>query len=332
MPKTAVSLAGALKGLRMKIKDVTEGVWDGVKNIGKGLGQVAGGVAMGALRGLDKLGGGTGQVGTRAQVAAYNAANKAKQMAAIKANLPQEALTDFKQNVAQLGVNLDDARTFNPDQMEEMLKHFGVEYFSGGQGQGIKSYIKQTSASVPVPNIINSKSVLQYFTRMNQLKDDAMAIVSQAGTGKAVAGAHPAGGKTAPGIALVNDFPPIVSYKNKNYSLDNGFWEDEKGNRPKNPYQVFLYRQADILIPGSEEVNREFDKFEKSIAGGTTAPTTQAPAAKPIQVKVGNEVITKGNDGRWYDPAGDFIGDPNDIAELERRSNQAPGSAGAYIK
>lgn len=316
----------------MKIKQVTEGVWDGVKTIGKGLGQVAGGAAMGAARGLDKLGGGTGQVGTKAQIAAYNAANKAKKMAGVSANLPQEALTDFKQSVSELGVNLDDARTFNPDQMEEMLKHFGVDFFAGGLGQGIKSYIQQTSTSVPVPNIVNSKSVLQYFTRMNQLRNDAMAIVAQPGKGNAVAGAHPAGGKTAPGIALVNDFPPIISYGKKNYSLDNGYWEDEDGVRPKHAYQLFLYKQADILIPGSEEINREFDKFEQSISGDATATVTQAPAPKPVTVKVGNEVITKGADGRWYDPAGDFIGDPNDIAELERRASQPPGSAGAYVK
>lgn len=339
MPKTAVSLVEVSKGSRMKIKDVIseQGVWQGVKNVGKGLGQIAGGAAMGALRGLDKLGGGTGQVGTKAQIAAYNAAKKAEQMAGVSAALPEEALTDFTQQLAKMGVDLADARTFNPDQIESFLINWALEYFSGGQGTGIKQYIAQASTSVPVPTIINKNSVLQYFTRMNQIRDDALSIVAQQSMGK-VAPTHPAGGNVSPGIALVNDDPPIISYKNKNYTLDDvGFWEDDKGNRLKDAYQVFLYKQADILMPGSAAIDLAFDKFENYIkqssneVGATRAPAA-TPAPKPVQVKVGNEIITKGEDGRWYDQAGDYIGDPKDIAELERRANQAPASAGAYIK
>lgn len=325
----------------MKIKQITEGVWDGVKTIGKGLGQVAGGAAMGAVRGLDKLGGGTGQVGTKTQQAAYAAANKAKQMAGISANLPKEALADFEQQMTKLGINLADARTFNPDQIETFLKDWALQYFSGGQGTGIKQYIAQSSTSVPVPTIINRNSVLQYFTRMNQIRDDALSIVAQQGMGK-VAPTHPAGGNVAAGIALVNDDPPIISYNKKNYSLDEfGFWEDDKGVRVKDAYQLFLYKQADILVPGSETIDQAFNNFEKMVQGYADekiaaapgqATTSPAATAKPVQVKVGNEVITKGEDGRWYDQAGEFIGDPNDIAELERRANKAPASAGAYVK
>ncbi len=323
----------------MKINDITEGVWDGVKTIGKGLGQVAGGAAMGALRGLDKLGGGTGAgVGTKSQQAAYAAANKAKQIAGISKELPKEALSAFNQQLLKMGVNLKDARTFNPDQIEMFLKNWALEFFTGGQGQGIKQYIAQASTSVPVPTIINEKSVLQYFTRMNQIRDDAMSIVAQPGMGS-VTPTHPAGGSVAQGIALVNDDPPIISYNKKNYSLDEfGFWEDDKGVRVKDAYQLFLYKQADILVPGSPAVDLAFDKFEKMVQGysdekeGATAQPAQPAKQKPIQVKVGNEVITKGEDGRWYDPAGDYIGDPNDIAELEKRANKPSPSAGAYVR
>lgn len=332
-----ISLAEESKGLKMKINDIIkeQGVWQGIKTIGQGLGQVGKGVGMGVARGLDKIGGGTGQVGTKAQIAAYNAANKTKKMAAASAAIPEEALTDFTQELAKMGIDLADARTFNPDQVEAFLKNWALEYFSGGQGTGIKQYIAHTSTSVPVPTIINKKSALQYFTRMNQIRDDALSIVAQQSMGK-IAPTHPAGGNVAPGITLVNDDPPIIGYKNKNYTLDEvGFWEDDKGNRLKDAYQVFLYKQADILIPGSAAIDLAFDKFERYITQspnevGAKRATDTPAARKPITVKVGNEVITKGEDGRWYDPSGEYIGNPNDIAELERRA--APASAGAYVK
>lgn len=74
----------------MKINEVVnEGVMDavkaGAKLAGKGLvgaaklgAQAAGATAMAGLRGLDKLGGGTGKVGTTAQIAAYQAKQAAK--------------------------------------------------------------------------------------------------------------------------------------------------------------------------------------------------------------------------------------------------------------
>jgi hypothetical protein len=74
----------------MKIKEVVnEGFMDtvkaGAKLAGQGLvgagklgAQAVGATAMAGLRGLDKLGGGTGQVGTPEQVAAYNAKQAAK--------------------------------------------------------------------------------------------------------------------------------------------------------------------------------------------------------------------------------------------------------------
>ena len=67
----------------MKINEViNEGFMDTVKaglggayNLGA---KAVGATAMAGLRGLDKLGGGTGQVGTPAQIAAYNAKQAAK--------------------------------------------------------------------------------------------------------------------------------------------------------------------------------------------------------------------------------------------------------------
>ena len=53
----------------MKVNEIiTEaGVWQGIKNMGRGLGQVVGGAATAVVGGLDQLAGGSGNVGTRAQ-------------------------------------------------------------------------------------------------------------------------------------------------------------------------------------------------------------------------------------------------------------------------
>ena len=72
----------------MKVNEIIieAGVWQGVKTAGRGLGQVAkgvgqaaAGVGLGTLRALDRAGGGTGDVGTAAQRAAY--ANRFKELA-----------------------------------------------------------------------------------------------------------------------------------------------------------------------------------------------------------------------------------------------------------
>lgn len=301
----------------MKIKDIIseQGVWQGVKNVGKGLGQIAGGVGMGALRGLDKLGGGTGQVGTAAQQAAYTAANKAKRAMGVAKAMPQQALAAFQTELKGMGIDLNDARTFNPDQVERMLENFAAQFYSAGEPEGIANYIMHHSNSVPLPTVLNNKTALEYLTRMGQIKKDAQGIVQQ--TGKAATPLHAASTTPVKGISLINDYPAIIKYNNVNYSLnDSGEWEDDKGTIPKRQWQMFLYKQADLLVPGSEELNKGFDKLMSPKPEPTPEPTK---APKPLQVKVGNELITKSDeDGRWYDESGDFIGNPSDIERLEQ--------------
>jgi hypothetical protein len=312
----------------MKIKDIIseQGVWQGVKTVGKGLGQIAGGAAMGALRGLDKLGGGKGQVGTATQQAAYAAANKAKQMTQVGKQLPAKALAQFQNELTTMGIDLADARTFHSDQIEKMLEQFALQFFGSGEPEGVMNYIMHHANSVPMPTVLNPKSAQEYLNRMNQLKQDAIGIVKQ--TGKGGTPLHPASTTPIKGISLINDFPAIIKYNNENYSLnDQGQWESDDGVVPKRQWQMFLYKQADLLIPGSEELNKGFDKLLKQgPAAQTAAPAepeapTAAPAEQtpPIQVKVKGELITKNEeDGKWYDENGDFIGNPADIAQLEK--------------
>lgn len=332
----ALSLVVALKGSRMKIKDIMEGqIWQGFKQMGKGLGNVAGGVATAGVRALDKFGGGQGKVGTAAQQAAYAAAQKAKSKITARAGLPKQAAAEFMANLEQQGIDINDARSFDLETIRNYMQEFAMTFFAKGQGQGIEEYIRKASASIPVPGNINGKTVEQYFSRINQVRDDALNVVQYGAAGSDAGPSAPIGGKPAPGIALVNDYPVIISYNKKEYTIDDasGEWEDEKGAKVKSQYQVFLYKQADLLLPGDPSLNQAFDKYEATLSGAAAQPVEpaqQAAPAKPVRVKVGSETITKGADGRWYDEAGDFIDNPADIKELERRS--ASPTAGTYVK
>jgi len=69
-----------------------------------------------------------------------------------------------------------------------------------------------------------------------------------------------------------------------------------------------------------------------STGAPAAAPATPA-APKLQQVKIpGGWIMTKQQDGNWYDEQGDRIVNPADVAELERRANPPPASAGAYVR
>jgi len=246
----------------MKIRDIYEGqVWSGIKQIGKGLGNVVGGTAMAGLRGLDKLGGGTGQIGTAGQQAAYTASEKARASAQVSKKLPQAAAAEFAAQLAQFGIDLSDARTFNPKSVVDQLENFGLHYFGTGQPTAIENYIKKAIYSIPDPVAINKRSILQYFTRVNQLKDDAVSVMNRA--------------------ALVR-------------------------------------HPADDLAPAEKKAETPTTAKPVTSPAVTPVAATGSPAGTEIRIPSSGEVVTKSADGRWYDADGDFIGNPADIAQLEK--------------
>ena len=84
----------------MKVNEIiSEGqVWNGIKQVGRGIGNVVGGAATGVVRGLDSLAGGTGQVGTKSQIAARNAEKKRKELARSDKQLPEKHWEILRQN------------------------------------------------------------------------------------------------------------------------------------------------------------------------------------------------------------------------------------------
>ena len=114
----------------MKINDIIAeaGV---LGSIGRGLA----GAATGAVRMLDKAGGGDGtNVGTAAQRVAYT--NKMKQTqnakARAKANLPAAAFAEFNKALKQNNINLQNPQSFDPASVTDYLKSFAENYFAVG--------------------------------------------------------------------------------------------------------------------------------------------------------------------------------------------------------
>jgi len=157
----------------MKINDII--VEAGILgSIGRGLA----GAATGAVRMLDKAGGGDGtNVGTAAQRAAY--ANKIQQTqnakARAKANLPAAAFAEFNNALKQNNINLQNPQSFDPASITDYLKSFAENYFAVGdeyhttqeQQEAIRDGVKQALNQIPLSTTINNISVQDYLEKAN---------------------------------------------------------------------------------------------------------------------------------------------------------------------
>lgn len=236
----------------MKVNEViTEaGIWQGVKNIGRGIGQVVGGAATGVVYGLDRLAGGSGDVGTRAQRVQRQTAALKKNLVKIDKELPKQALAYFQTQLADQDMNLDDPTSFNPTAVRNEMRAFALKFFAEGEEEAIKSYIVQTLPFEPLPNKINSQTALNYFKEITKIRSNATIWAAQSqsqsqgqsqGQG---GGQQPAQLVSAGGVTLMRRAgrnaagqltPTYVSYKGQQFALmDNGDWLNFNG-KPVNP-------------------------------------------------------------------------------------------------
>ena len=249
----------------MKVNEViTEaGVWQGIKNVGRGLGQIAGGTATGTIGLLDRLAGGSGDVGTRAQRAQRQTDLLKNNLAKIDKELPKQALAYFQTRLADQGMNLDDPSSFNPQAVRNDMRAFAFEFFAGGEDQQVKSYIAQTLPFEPLPNKIDRKTALNYFKEITKIRSNAAIWVSQNQENLARAEKKQTQGPatrepTTPGLAdgvsVFGTGEPMVLKVGKQiyYVADDGLWH-ERGNRnPVDPtWNAFLTQQADIATAES---------------------------------------------------------------------------------
>ena len=127
----------------MKVNEIiTEaGVWQGIKNVGRGLGQIAGGTATGTIGLLDRLAGGSGDVGTLKQQAQRKLNQTTRNLANINRELPQQALANFEAQLSQQDIDLHDPTTFHPTAMRNSLRDFGLQFFAGGEDRGFGHFV-----------------------------------------------------------------------------------------------------------------------------------------------------------------------------------------------
>ena len=163
----------------MKINDIIAeaGI---LGSIGRGIGRGLAGAATGAVRMLDKAGGGDGtNVGTVAQRAAY--ANKIKQTqnakARAKANLSAAAFAEFNNALKQNNINLQNPQSFDPASITNYLKSFAENYFAVGdeyhnknQQEAIEAGVRQELNQMPLPTTINNISVQDYLEKANTVR------------------------------------------------------------------------------------------------------------------------------------------------------------------
>ena len=128
---------------------------------GRGLGAAA----IAPIRALDIMGGGSGNVGTKSQIAARQQAamTKANQVAVKK------AYDQFAQTLAPQGVKLNDPRTYNQS-MKDMLQAFAVHYYGSDYTTG--PVIQQELNKIPVPTALNPGSIRDYLNKTGEIYVD----------------------------------------------------------------------------------------------------------------------------------------------------------------
>ena len=239
----------------MKVNEViTEaGVWQGIKNVGRGLGQIAGGAATKAVQGLDLLAGGSGDVGTRAQRAQRQTDLLKNNLAKIDKELPKQALAYFQTRLAEHGMNLDDPTSFNPTAVRNDMRAFAFEFFAGGEEEQVKSYIAQTLPFEPLPNKIDRKTALNYFREITKIRSNAVLWIAQNQASQAVQQAQQtqqaqqaqqARPTSAGGVTLTRSAgrdnagqptPTYITYQNIPFALmDDGRWVDVRRGKTVN--------------------------------------------------------------------------------------------------
>lgn len=161
-------------------------IWSGVKQAAGGLGSVAmgignvlGGVATGAVKGLDVLGGGSGDVGTASQRAERAAKQQKKQMGAeLQAYdkiVPTKGLAEFTARLKEQGIDINNDKTFDRSDLLNQLRSFAQEFYAADPGydaqtKTLNRYMANKIEDEPLPNTINRNTVASYLTALSHAK------------------------------------------------------------------------------------------------------------------------------------------------------------------
>ena len=124
---------------------------------------------------LDTLGRGIAQgLGVRVDPANQDKALASKADIQSRSTLPAKALTQFKQVIANSGINLANPRTYDYDQLAEYLKDYSKYYFVGNLQDPMASYLVNQIDSLTVPKNLTDASIAQFFAIVNDARSQAV--------------------------------------------------------------------------------------------------------------------------------------------------------------
>jgi hypothetical protein len=300
----------------MKINDIIAeaGI---LGSIGRGIGRGLAGAATGAVRMLDKAGGGDGtNVGTVAQRAAYT--NKIKQTqnakARAKANLSAAAFAEFNNALKQNNINLQNPQSFDPASITNYLKSFAENYFAVGDEyhnnnqlatDTIEAGVRQALNQIPLPTTINNISVQDYLEKANTRRTSIIDIVD-----KRMAIEKSASPSDLMQTAMANQSDAVL-----NNAL--GFFLKEKNPNPE--------VRAAITQIGNELVRRGFSRNQQPAPAASQQPAGALSAdvtvvsSSPVVLRYRNQDFALTDSDRWVRFGSNKLASPEMEAYLTRQ-------------
>lgn len=164
----------------MRASEFTEGqIWQGVKQLGKGVGNVLGGAAMLGLRGLDKLGGGTGKIGTPTQQAEFERAKRAKEERKL-GNLAALAMREFSMELQSNRVDISQLESLPPDKqstIKRYLQQWVIPFFTKNiNNTFVMNAVHMGLKRLPVPATLSIDSIQQYFNAAYSIREQGLGL------------------------------------------------------------------------------------------------------------------------------------------------------------
>lgn len=123
---------------------------------------------------LDTLGRGIAQgLGVR-----VDSTNRDKELAkqaeiSVRSQLPTQALTQFRQILSNSGINLDNPRTYDANQLAQYLKDYSKYFFVGNMREPMASYLIKQIDSLNVTNLTDA-AVAQFFNIVNDARSQVV--------------------------------------------------------------------------------------------------------------------------------------------------------------
>ena len=135
-----------------------------------------GNAATGLLRMVDRAAGGSGDVGTASQRAAYQQKleKKAeKRMDQINARLGSNATDLFMQELRRQGIDVAKLDEADPEYITHLLDAFTMNFFGSDDDSTIRSYVQAglKSGELRMPSTFNLTTVRQYLDSANDIRN-----------------------------------------------------------------------------------------------------------------------------------------------------------------